>query len=161
MRKLLRRGALAFNLAGILTVLVIAGGGLWFLSELVMHLEESAFLEHALRNHLEADMMHDALRGDVLAAHNPDRRPTAENPEAASFVFTHSFLEHVARFRRVIDKDANLEAPHYRELASVVASLSGPITAYINEAEKLVPLALSDPAASAMLLPGFEGRYHD
>jgi methyl-accepting chemotaxis protein len=163
MQKLLHRGALAFNLAGILTVLVIAGGGLWFMTELVTHLEESAFLEHALRNHLEADMMHDALRGDVLEAQhqNPDHRPTAGNPEATSRVFTHSFSEHVARFRRVIDKDTALEAPHYRELAAVLASLSGPITAYIDEAEKLVPLALSDPAASAEPLPEFEGRYHE
>jgi methyl-accepting chemotaxis protein len=134
MQKLLRRGALAFNLFGILAVLVIAGGGLWFLTELVTRLEESAFLEHALRNHLEADMLHDTLRGDVLAAQHQKSagRPTAENAAAPGSVFKPSFSEHVARFRRVIDKDTTPEALHHRDLAAVLTSLRGPITAYIN-----------------------------
>jgi diguanylate cyclase (GGDEF)-like protein len=164
MQKLFRRGALAFNLAGILTVLLIAGGGLWFLTELVTRLEESAFLEHALRNHLEADMLHDTLRGDVLATQHQKSasHPTAKNADASNSVFTHAFSEHVARFRRVIDReDSSLEAPHHRDLAAVLASLSGPLTAYINEAEILVPLAFSDPTAAAEMLPDFERRYHE
>jgi hypothetical protein len=59
-----RIAALAFTLA----VVAMGGTGLWYMTELVRRLDESAVVEHALRNHLEADMMHDALRGDVLAA---------------------------------------------------------------------------------------------
>ena len=64
--------------AGVLVTVAIGGAGLWYLTELVTRLDESAVVEHALRNHLEADMMHDALRGDVLAAqHQTLERRTA------------------------------------------------------------------------------------
>jgi methyl-accepting chemotaxis protein len=98
-----RLGALAFTLA----VVVMGCGGLLNMTELVTRLDESATIEHALRNHLEADMMHDALRGDVLAAQRQalDRRLVAEEVGVATQTFTRAFTDHVARFRKVIGEN--------------------------------------------------------
>src|SRR5450631_1942000 len=144
MQKGSRIAALAFTLA----VVAIGGIGLWYMTELVTRLDESAVVEHALRNHLEADMMHDALRGDVLAAQHQtlDRRTMTEDVGVDRSAFTRSFSDHVARFRQVIAENKVLEAAEYSELAAVLASLNQPLVSYIEEAEWLVPLAFSDPA---------------
>ena len=138
-----RIAALAFTLA----VVAMAGAGLWYMTELVTRLDESTVVEHALRGHLEADMMHDALRGDVLAAQHQtlDRRTMTEDAGGDRSAFTRSFSDHVARFRQVIAENKVLEAAEYSELAAVLASLNEPLASYIAEAEWLVPLAFSDP----------------
>ena len=150
-----RLGALAFTLA----VVVMGCGGLLNMTELVTRLDESATVEHALRNHLEADMMHDALRGDVLAAQHQalNRRLGTEVATQAS---THAFTDHVARFRKVIGENKVLKAKEYDELDVILARLNEPLAAYIQEAEWLVPLAFSDPARMAAMLPAFEEHYN-
>jgi len=153
-----RIAALAFTLA----VVAAAGGGLWYMTELVTQLDESTVVEHALRGHLEADMMHDALRGDVLAAQHRilDRRTMTGDAGADRSAFTRSFSDHVARFRHVIGANKVLEEAEYSELAAVLASRNEPLAAYIAEAEWLVPIAFSDPVLASAMLPTFEDHYH-
>src|ERR1700723_271554 len=143
MQKGSRIAALAFTLA----VVAIGGTGLWYMTELVTRLDKSAVVEHVLRNHLEADMMHDALRGDVLAAQHQtlDRRTMTEGTGGNRPAFTRSFSDHVARFRQATAENKVLEAAEYRELAAVLASLNEPLAGYIAEAGGLGPLAFSDP----------------
>jgi diguanylate cyclase (GGDEF)-like protein len=153
-----RLGALAF------TVAVVAMGctGLWYMTQLVTRLEESAIVEHALRNHLEADMMHDALRGDVLAAQyqTHDRHAATDGPGVPPPSFAHSFADHVVRFRKAIGENKVPDAAEYSDLAVVLASVGGPLAAYIKEAEWLVSLAFSDPALATRMLPVFEDHYN-
>jgi diguanylate cyclase (GGDEF)-like protein len=153
-----RIAAVAFTLA----IVAMGGAGLWYMTELVTRLDESTVVEHALRDHLEADMMHDALRGDVLAAQHqtPDRRTMTEEAGVDRSAFTHSFSDHVARFRHVIGENKVLEAAEYSELSAVLASLNQPLVSYIEEAEWLVPLAFSDRALATTMLPAFEDHYH-
>jgi diguanylate cyclase (GGDEF)-like protein len=153
-----RIAAVAFTLA----IVAMGGAGLWYMTELVTRLDESTVVEHALRGHLEADMMHDALRGDVLAAQHQtlDRRTMTEDAGVDRSAFTHSFSDHVARFRHVIAENKVLEAAEYSELSAVLASLNQPLVSYIEEAEWLVPLAFSDPALATTMLPAFEDHYH-
>jgi diguanylate cyclase (GGDEF)-like protein len=153
-----RIAALAFTLA----VVAMGGAGLWYMTEVVTRLDESTVVEHALRGHLEADMMHDAVRGDVLAAQHQtlDRRTMTEGAGDSRSAFTRSFSGHVARFRQATAENKVLEAAEYSELAAVLASLNEPLAAYIAEAERLVPLAFSDPALATAMLPTFEDHYH-
>ena len=148
-----------------LVVAVMGLAGLWYTTELAALLDESAVIERALRNHLEADLMHDALRGDVLAAHyqTHDRSTLAEGGGASSITpaFTRALTDHVTRIRKVIGENKILEAGRHDELATVLAGLNGPLTAYIEEAEWLVLLAVSDPTLAAATLPSLEARYHD
>src|SRR3984957_2504073 len=153
-----RIAALAFTLA----VAAMGGAGLWYMTELVTRLGESTVVEHVLRGHLEADMMHDAVRGDVLAAQHQtlDRRTMTEGTGGNRSAFTRSFSGHVARFRQATAENKVLEAAEYSELAAVLASLNEPLAAYIAEAEWLVPLAFSDPVLATTMLATFEDHYH-
>jgi len=62
-RKFILNGAVAVSQA-----LVLAGVGLWAITSLSGALEKNEIAAASLRNHMMSDMMHDALRGDVLAA---------------------------------------------------------------------------------------------
>jgi diguanylate cyclase (GGDEF)-like protein len=132
------------------------------MTELLTRLDESTVVEHALRGHLEADMMHGALRGDVLAGQHQtlDRRTITDDAGVDRSAFTCSFSDHVARFRHVIAENKVLEAAEYSELSAVLASLNHPLVSYIEEAERLVPLAFSDPALATTMPPDFEDHYH-
>jgi methyl-accepting chemotaxis protein len=60
-----------FIALGALTLLFSFGTGIvgyWGISSLSRGIDELLVANQALRNHLEGDMMHDALRGDVLAS---------------------------------------------------------------------------------------------
>ncbi|HXA22560.1 MAG TPA: EAL domain-containing protein [Acetobacteraceae bacterium] len=153
-----RIGAIAFTLA----VVAMGSAGLWYMTQLVTRLEENAIVEHALRNHLEADMMHDALRGDVLAAQyqTHDHHTLTDGLGVPPPAFAHSFADHVTRFRKAIGENKVPDAAEYSELAVVLASVGGPLSAYITEAEWLVPLAFSDPGLATEMLPVFDDHYN-
>ncbi|MFC7738456.1 methyl-accepting chemotaxis protein [Roseomonas sp. GCM10028921] len=124
-------------------------------------LGESTTAELVLRNHLEADMMHDALRGDVLTAlHEAERADRDEGRRAAVGA---SLEEHVARFRRVVGENRELATPAVggsrEELAAVLADLDAPLAAYTEAAERLVPLAFINRAEAIRGLHEFTGRF--
>ncbi|MCA1856544.1 methyl-accepting chemotaxis protein [Massilia oculi] len=100
----------------------------------------------ALRHQMQADMMHDALRADVLAAlaaaspeeHEAARRDTAE---------------HVASFRRTLAAlDGALTRAVLRDAAARVRPRA---EAYLASAARLVALAASDQAAARQAFGGF------
>ena len=72
----------------------------------------------ALRNHLEADMMHDALRADVLSALLVGLN---KSPSSADEVRS-SLQEHAARFRKVLE--ANQQLPTSAAINSVRRMIS-------------------------------------
>jgi len=60
---------------GLLILSAAMGGcGIWAFNRLAAEMAQSARVSGLLRDHMQADMMHDAMRGDVLAAilsHDP------------------------------------------------------------------------------------------
>ncbi len=81
--------------------------------------------EQVLRNHLDADMMHDALRGDVLTllrARTPEEHRVAADSLAA----------HADQFRQNLEQNNRL-APT-AEIAQALADVRPPLDAYIDEA---------------------------
>lgn len=101
----------------------------------------------ALRNHMEADMMHDALRADVLAAF-----ASAETDEGKKAVLD-DLKDHSTNFRERIDANKKLDLND--NIRKALAGVDAPLAAYIEGANKLVPLALQDPAAAKAQLPAF------
>ena len=151
--------SLAFTLA----VAAMGGAGLWYMTELVTRLGESTVVEHVLRGHLEADMMHDAVRGDVLAARQQNPRSSHhDRRRRRQPVRFHTLLFRPRRPFPAGDRQENkvLKKAEYSELAAVLASLNEPLAAYIAEAEWLVPLAFSDPVLATPMLTTFEDHYH-
>ena len=64
----IRQRILASGAIGIVAVVLLGGVGFWGQLRLGKALSENELSVNALRNHMEGDMMHDALRADVLAA---------------------------------------------------------------------------------------------
>jgi methyl-accepting chemotaxis protein len=93
----------------------------------------------ALRMQMQADMMHDALRADVLAAlmaANPDEHASARRDADA----------HVTAFRAALaELDGHATDP---EVKAAVARARPDVEAYLASASRMVALAGSDQAAA-------------
>jgi methyl-accepting chemotaxis protein len=106
---------------------------------------------HTLRNHLEADMMHDALRSDVLAS------LLAETPEDAQSAQT-DLREHAEHFREVLASNRKIATGEAIEAISAV----GPaLDTYIKSAEDIVAAAQSDKVRARTMLPDFLRSFSD
>ncbi|MBL8266172.1 MAG: HAMP domain-containing protein [Steroidobacter sp.] len=100
----------------------------------------------ALRNHLEGDMMHDALRADVLSS------LLAQSPDEWQAVNT-SLREHADHFREMIaENDKTVTDPELRKALHEV----GPVLeSYISSAESVIATAHTDVAKARAMLPAF------
>src|SRR3990167_8387304 len=78
----------------------------------------------ALRNHLEADMMHDALRADAFSALLVG---LGKSPSSADEVRS-SLQEHAARFRRVLE--ANQQLPTSTAIKQALEQVQPNLNAY-------------------------------
>jgi methyl-accepting chemotaxis protein len=98
---------------------------------------------------MQADMMHDALRSDVLAS------LAASNPAyglSMSDVKT-DLNDHVTNFRDLLA--ANVELTANNELGPVIAAVAPALEDYIATATKLVETAAIDEPAALAMMPGF------
>lgn len=108
-------------------------------------LDEVVRSNHALRTHMEGDMMHDALRADVLAA------LLAETPDDWQRV-NDDLHGHAKLFRDSIESNSKASVVDTRQLFEQL----GPVLEkYIQSAESLIALAKKDKAAAHAALPGF------
>ena len=125
---------------------LVGGGAAWILNH---ELSETNHISKVLRNHLEGDMMHDALRSDVLAS------LAASNPAyglSMSDVKT-DLNDHVTNFRDLLA--ANVELTAKNELGPVIAAVAPALEDYIATATRLVETAAIDEPTALAMLPGF------
>jgi methyl-accepting chemotaxis protein len=106
----------------------------------------------ALRNHQTADMMHDALRSDVLQALlTPPGNPAAEAEVRKDL------REHVQIFRQAMAAAAALDVG--ADIQAGLAKVQRPLDTYIADAERLVDLAFRDRAAALSGLDAFKASF--
>ncbi|MBY3128515.1 methyl-accepting chemotaxis protein [Rhizobium laguerreae] len=140
-----------------IAIFALAGGatgvGIWSASILSENNAEVARTAHILRNHMQADMMHDALRSDALAS------LLASNPAAGIDVDTvkADLAEHEASFREMLDANKALAADD--KTKTILASVEPPLLAYIASATQIVELAGKDPTAAMKALPDFMAQF--
>ena len=134
-------------------MLILGGIGIWTVSALSTAIETSQISSHALRNHMSADMMHDALRADVLGAIEAGGSGTAE---AKSNVRA-DLAEHVQNFQESLKANEALDLP--KEITAAFRDLKDPLAEYIGAAEKIVAQALTDPAAARGDMPLFMAAF--
>ncbi|MBY6262998.1 hypothetical protein EI613_13920 [Azospirillum sp. 412522] len=107
----------------------------------------------ALSNHQTGDMMHDALRADVLAA-------LLAGPEAAATEreeVRQGLKEHADTFREAMD--ANRRLALSAAIGRALDELRVPLEEYIHAAEGLVDLALRDTTTAKAGLSAFLERF--
>ncbi len=134
--------------AGLLLVCLVGGVHRGF-SKVTANSNEVVVITTALRNHGEADMMHDALRADVLAALLGAKR----NDPGAIADAAKELTEHEKNFRENITANQRLELP--AGIKSEFDRVAPPLDAYIQTAARIVRFAATDVAAAEAEMPAF------
>jgi methyl-accepting chemotaxis protein len=137
-----------FALAGSAT-----GVGIWSAGTLAGNNADVARSAEVLRNHMQADMMHDALRADVLAsllAANPATGITLDAVKK-------DLAEHETSFRDMIA--ANKKLATDKATQDVLAKIESPLLTYIDSATKMVDLAAKDETTAIKSLPDFMNQF--
>ncbi len=131
---------------GAVTAGGLAGGSYLEFQSIQHNVNTMRITSEALRNQGEADMMHDALRGDALAA------LLAKTPEESQQVAA-DLKEHVEWFRRLVKANNELDlSPTVRQ---ALTGVGDPLDGYVKAAEAIVSTAATDKAAAEALLPEF------
>lgn len=132
---------------------VCGGTGILSAWQLSAALERQAVGASLLRNHMEADMMHDAVRSDVLAAlASADPSMHLKLQEAQQ-----DLAEHLDKLRKTTAEDSAFRGDAGVEAAT--ATIASPMTNYAAAARQITGLATSDPAAAKQKLPDFMTQF--
>lgn len=135
--------------------LVIAGVGLWAITSLTGALQTNEVAAASLRNHMMSDMMHDALRGDVLAAIQAGSTNDAEGYQTAK----DDLNEHIETFKEMFAANSILDLDE--DVRRALNEVQDPLDAYIASAVPLVDLAGQDPKAALQDFPAFAIKFGD
>ncbi len=142
-----------FCLVGLMLILMIVLGvsSRHGMSTVGESLQSVVVTSHTLRNHIEGDMMHDALRADVLAALLAE---SAEDQDEAA----RNLREHATHFRELIDANRALAVGDIR---AALADVGPTLETYISSAEKIVAAAATDKAHARTLVPAFMSSFEE
>jgi len=151
----LRARLLIGGIAAVAAVLVTAAVGLYGMADSNEGLKTSITATSAVLNAKQADMMHDALRADVLYSINigPDGDPAEKETVTADTA------EHIKSFEDSMDILRGLNLPP--EVRQAVEDVTPKLVAYIAEAKSSVPLGLNDTAAAKGKFPEFMVAFSD
>ncbi len=130
-----------------------AGAGLWGTGALTKNVADVTVASDILRNHMQADMMHDALRADVLSA------LMAQNPASNIAIadVKNDVAEHIANFRESVAANKALATePVVRD---VLGALDAPLASYIDSANTLVEQSSADPAKAIAAFSAFQTQF--
>ncbi len=149
----LRTQIVALGLAGALFAGGVGGIATLAASRLSESLDAAIAAGSALRASQDADMMHDAVRSDVLmamlGAHEGDAARVAEARK--------DLQEHAANFRKALDEIQGLRLPE--PTVAVVAQTLPKVRTYIDAAEQAARVAAEDLVAAEKGLPGFQQQF--
>ncbi len=138
---------------GLITALIMSLVGYLGSARMAEAINDNEVSMTALRNHLEADMMHDALRADVLSAMLVGvGKSTSGQAEVRG-----SIDEHAAHFREVLGD--NLKLPVNDTIKAALHNVRPSLDTYISGAERIVGLALDDPDAAQLELNTFNNTF--
>ncbi len=137
------------------TMLAFAGVVFYEFEQNVKNERDLETISTALTNHLEADMMHDALRSDVLSA----TLAGIKKDESAGKDVLKELDNHIGIFRTAIEKSEKLELDDSTKAA--LASVEQPLNEYTKLASELAKKAIQDPAAGESGMADFGKRFQD
>lgn len=147
-KKIILASIAIFSITGAAT-----GVGMWATETLNRNSEYVALSAEVLRNHMQADMMHDALRSDVLAAILSTNASMGLDLKAVEA----DLGEHEASFREMIEANRSLSAG--TNVKTVIDGVEKPLLAYMDAANAVVGLAGSSPEEAIKLMPEFMRQF--
>ncbi|MDZ7922162.1 methyl-accepting chemotaxis protein [Rhodoferax sp.] len=151
----LRNQVLGLGLLGVVMTALVGGAGLINASKLSDAFDQSINVSLALSKSQEADMMHDAIRGDVLltllAAQKNDAAGMAEAEKGLK--------EHAENF--MANMMAIQSLPISEEVRGHVAKSVPLVKAYVDSAGSIQMLARNDLTAAEQEAPKFQKAFAD
>jgi methyl-accepting chemotaxis protein len=149
----IRRQLLVTNVVGMALAFLIGGVALVASERLLGNSQAIADSGSALRAQMAADMMHDALRSDVLAA----LIAGAKQDASARKEVEAEFADHSQTFKTSLTQ---LDAlPLDANTRQAVNKVRPALDAYIASAGKVVGLAFTDVAAAEAEMPAFQKAF--
>ncbi|MBI1189545.1 MAG: HAMP domain-containing protein [Tepidisphaera sp.] len=146
----IRLRLLGLSFLGPVAAVAVAWVGWHGLSTLASDSNSIATTGEALRNHMECDMMHDALRGDVVLAVNA--KTEKERDEALD-----ALKDHAAHFRDMLAKNKALVTDP--KVLEAIAEVEPDMKAYLESAEKTGTMTRTDAAKAEQMLPDFQEHF--
>ncbi len=119
------------------------GAGIWVAVDLAGQLRETSLSSKILQTHQQADMDHDALRGDVLLAFQTQTPGSVNNIADVR----KDLVEHVSDFNRAIE--ANQKLVKNPEIRATLSEVAAPLADYIAAAQAIVAKVDTQPEAAA------------
>ena len=130
-----------------------AGAGLWAANHLSGALTRAMQSAEVLRTHMDADMMHDALRAYVLMGlRSADPASGVKIADVKAEI-----AEHAKTFREDVKESKALAVDDASRAA--LAAIEAPLGEYISGAESIVELAGRDPEAAKAAMPHFLAQF--
>ena len=130
-----------------------AGTGLWVAMSLDSALTRSETSAKILRLHMHADMMHDALRADVMGGIMSSDPALGVDIKAVQA----DLAEHIQAFESDIAASGQLARDP--AIKAALADVEGPLATYIASADAIVGRADTDAAGARAGLPGFSRQF--
>ena len=149
----LQNQILGLGLVGLLAAVLVGATGLRNVTQLATAFDNSINMGLALQKSQEADMMHDAIRGDVLMALlSAQTKDTGGLAEAQK-----DLVEHSQTFTKAI---ASMQALPLSDEAKLVVSKVGPaLNGYVESAAQVQKLAATDAALAQAAVPNFQKAF--
>ncbi len=142
-------------LAGALAALLAVGGmGVYNINAQASFADDANRLSDVLRAQMQADMMHDAIRGDVLNAMHLSAEGKISEEERKAAV--DELEEHLQDFRKQIKY---VEAQNFSAVNAQLAVLQKDLTAYELAARESVQAALSSKKDGDAAWPRFQEQF--
>lgn len=138
---------------GLLTAFIMALVSYTGNSRMGSAISDSQVSMMSLRGHLEGDMMHDALRADVLSAILVGLGRSSSTPAQVR----NDLQEHAGHFRSVLQD--NLDLPLNDAIMAGLNNVGPDLDAYISTSERIVELALINPDAAQLELGTFNDAF--
>jgi methyl-accepting chemotaxis protein len=151
--KTIRARLLIVPAAAVIAVIVTALICLYGLAAGNRALVAATTATSAVLHFKQADMMHDALRGDVLTALLVG--PTGSAADRAATAS--DVAQHADEFEAEIAQLQTLDL--LLEVRAAVDDLAAPLQIYVALAREMVPLALADTGAGKLRFPEFSARF--
>src|SRR5450830_109136 len=149
MRLTIKQRLLLMNLATLVFVSLVGLVGYYAVSVLDGSMDAISTNSSAMKDQLQADQAHDALRADVLAA----RLAAEKNDPAEIKEVRQDTAEHIALFRKLIKEmdGASTDAEVHRAMEQVRPD----VERYLKSAEEMVALSLTNPTTAQTKFPAF------
>jgi methyl-accepting chemotaxis protein len=144
---------IVFSVIGLLFILIVGAVGLYSERQISAALQSNTIASAAMRNHMEADMMHDALRADVLAGALAAATKQFEQRKSIE----KETGDHLQMFRRaLLENEALALSPGIKSELKGVRPL---VEAYLTDSQALVATAFTKPEELQVRLPKYMAAF--